>query len=111
MDLVGAIRGRYTDRQCPCAGGPSENGLTLPTEPIGNEGVLRIIAEHLRPGQRVFVRVTAPIKPRIESAKEVCERVLGAARFILLDQLGTAFAKIRAQVLGTTLASEKLGLR
>jgi 5-methyltetrahydropteroyltriglutamate--homocysteine methyltransferase len=90
--------------------------------------VLEIIRRHLLPHQRVFVGVIAPINPRIETAEEVRDRVLEAARFIPLDQLGTtddcgfapfcddesttrevAFAKIRARVEGTALASRVLG--
>jgi 5-methyltetrahydropteroyltriglutamate--homocysteine methyltransferase len=92
--------------------------------------VLQIIRDHLKPGQRIFVGVTAPIDPRIETAEQVCERVLEAAEYIPLDQLGTtddcgfapfcddrstsraiAFAKIRARVEGTRLAAERLGAR
>jgi 5-methyltetrahydropteroyltriglutamate--homocysteine methyltransferase len=91
--------------------------------------VLEMIRERLKPKQRVFVGVTAPIDPRVETPEEVCERVLEAARYIPVDQLGTtddcgfapfcddvsttrdkAFAKIRARVLGTKLAAEKLGV-
>lgn len=86
--------------------------------------VLGIIRQHLKPGQRAFVGVVAPIDPRIETAEEVCERVLEAAEFLPLGQLGTtddcgfapfcddesttrevAFAKIRARVEGTRMAS------
>ena len=91
--------------------------------------VLRIVAEHLRPEQAVFVGVTDPIDPRVETPDEVCERVLEAAEHIPVDRLGTtddcgfapfgddvstaretAFAKIRARVAGTELASRELGL-
>jgi 5-methyltetrahydropteroyltriglutamate--homocysteine methyltransferase len=90
--------------------------------------VLRIIREYLQPGQRVFVGVIAPIDPRIETAEEVRDRVLEAAQYIPVDQLGTtddcgfspfcddtstsrdtAFAKIRARVEGTALAAAALG--
>jgi 5-methyltetrahydropteroyltriglutamate--homocysteine methyltransferase len=90
--------------------------------------VLKIIRKYLKPNQRVFVGVTAPIDPRIETAEEVRDRVLEAAAYIPVDQLGTtddcgfapfcddtsttrdtAFAKIRARVLGTALASRELG--
>jgi 5-methyltetrahydropteroyltriglutamate--homocysteine methyltransferase len=90
--------------------------------------VLEIIREHLRPEQRIFVGVVAPIDPRIDTPEEVRDRVLEAARYIPLAQLGTtddcgyspfsddtsttrdlAFAKIRARVLGTELASQLLG--
>jgi len=89
--------------------------------------ILATIQRYLRPGQTVFVGVIAPIDPRIEKAEEVRDRVLEAARYIPVDQLGTtddcgfapfsddvsttrdtAFAKIRARVLGTALASESL---
>jgi len=90
--------------------------------------VLKIIRRYLKPGQTVFVGVVSPIDPRIETPEEVRDRVLEAAEFIPLAQLGstddcgfspfcddasttrdTAFAKIRARVLGTELASVALG--
>ncbi len=90
--------------------------------------VLRIIRDHLKPGQRVFVGVVAPIDPRIETAQEVRDRVIEAAEYIPVDQLGTtddcgfapfcddtstsrdtAFAKIRARVEGSALASRIIG--
>jgi 5-methyltetrahydropteroyltriglutamate--homocysteine methyltransferase len=91
--------------------------------------VLRIIRDHLKPDQRVFVGVVAPIDPHIDTPEEVRDRVLEAADYIPIAQLGTtddcgfspfsddtstsrdtAFAKIRARVLGTALASEILGV-
>jgi 5-methyltetrahydropteroyltriglutamate--homocysteine methyltransferase len=91
--------------------------------------VLGIIREHLRPGQRIFVGVVAPIDPNIETAQQVRDRVLQAAQYIPLEQLGTtddcgfapfcddtstsrevAFAKIRARVQGTALAARELGI-
>jgi methionine synthase II (cobalamin-independent) len=90
--------------------------------------VLGIIKANLRPGQRVFVGVTNPLDPRVETPAEVCNRVLEAAEFIPPAQLGTtddcgfspfgddtstaretAFAKIRARVEGTELAARQLG--
>jgi 5-methyltetrahydropteroyltriglutamate--homocysteine methyltransferase len=90
--------------------------------------VLEIIRKYLKPSQRVFVGVIAPIDPRVETADEVCERVLEASKHIPLHQLGTtddcgfapfcddtstsretAFAKIRARVLGTAFAAKRLG--
>src|SRR5688572_30244745 len=86
--------------------------------------VLRIIRDHLKPDQMVFVGVIDPTDPRIETPEEVCERVLRAVEYIPLAQLGTcddcgfapfcddttttretAFAKIRARVEGTMMAS------
>jgi 5-methyltetrahydropteroyltriglutamate--homocysteine methyltransferase len=92
--------------------------------------VLRIIRDHLKPDQRVFVGVVAPIDPHLDTPQEVRDRVLEAAEYIPIGQLGTtddcgfspfsddtstsrdtAFAKIRARVAGTALASEILGAR
>jgi 5-methyltetrahydropteroyltriglutamate--homocysteine methyltransferase len=90
--------------------------------------VLEIIRRHMRPEHRVFVGVISPIDPRIESPEEVRDRILEAARYIPVGQLGstddcgfspfsddtsttrdTAFAKIRARVAGTAMASVILG--
>jgi 5-methyltetrahydropteroyltriglutamate--homocysteine methyltransferase len=90
--------------------------------------VLETVRSNLRPGQTIFVGVTDPINPVIETPEQVRDRVLVAAEFIPLDQLGTtddcgfapfaddtstardtAFAKIRARVEGTQLAAEQLG--
>ena len=86
--------------------------------------VLKMIRQHLKRDQRVFVGVVAPIDPRIETPEIVRDRILEAAEYIPVDQLGTtddcgfspfcddrstlretAFAKIRARVHGTRLAS------
>jgi 5-methyltetrahydropteroyltriglutamate--homocysteine methyltransferase len=91
---------------------------------------LKTIRQYLRPDQRIFVGVVAPIDPHIETPEEVRDRVLEAAQYIPVEQLGTtddcgfspfcddtsttrekAFAKIRARVLGTALAAEALGVR
>jgi 5-methyltetrahydropteroyltriglutamate--homocysteine methyltransferase len=90
--------------------------------------VLKIIRTYLKPYQKVFVGVVSPIDPGIETAETVRDRTLEAAQYIPLEQLGTtddcgfspfsddmsttrdtAFAKIRARVLGTALAAEALG--
>ena len=90
--------------------------------------VLKIIRQYLKPHQRIFVGVVAPIAPHVETAEEVCARVLEAAQYIPIEQLGTtddcgfspfcddtsttrdiAFAKIRARVEGTALAAAALG--
>jgi 5-methyltetrahydropteroyltriglutamate--homocysteine methyltransferase len=89
--------------------------------------VLELIREHLRPGQRIFAGVVAPIDPHVETAEEVRDRILEAVEYIPLAQLGTtddcgfspfsddtsttrdtAFAKIAARVKGTALAAEAL---
>ena len=90
--------------------------------------VLKLIRRYLKPDQRVFVGVIAPIDPRVETALEVRDRVLEAAQYIPLEQLGTtddrgfapfcddrstsrevAFQKIAARVEGTRLAAHLLG--
>ena len=91
--------------------------------------VLQAVADNSQTGQKIFVGVTDPIDPRVESAEEVRDRVLEAARFIPLDRLGTtddcgfspfgddtstardtAFAKIQARIDGTRLAEAELGV-
>jgi 5-methyltetrahydropteroyltriglutamate--homocysteine methyltransferase len=90
--------------------------------------VLKVIRHYLKPDQRAFIGVVAPIDPRIEDPAEIRDRILEAADYIPIEQLGTtddcgfspfsddtstsrdtAFAKIRARVLGTALAAEILG--
>jgi methionine synthase II (cobalamin-independent) len=89
--------------------------------------VLGIIKERAKPDQKIFVGVIDPINPRVETPEEVRDRVLEAAEFIPLPQLGTtddcgfapfgddastgrdtAFAKISARVAGTKLAANVL---
>ncbi len=91
--------------------------------------VLKILGAHAKGGRRVFVGVTDPISPRVETAAEVRDRILEAARFIDPGDLGstddcgfspfgddvstsreTAFAKIRARVEGNAMASRELGV-
>jgi 5-methyltetrahydropteroyltriglutamate--homocysteine methyltransferase len=88
-----------------------------------------MIRTYMKPGQRVFVGVVAPIDPHIDTPAEVRERVLEAAEYIPVAQMGTtddcgfspfcddrsttrdkAFAKIQARVEGTALASAALGV-
>ena len=90
--------------------------------------VLRTIREYMKPGQLIFVGVVTPIDPHIDTPEEVRDRILVAAKYVPIEQLGTtddcgfspfsddtstsretAFAKIRARVLGTALASKSLG--
>jgi 5-methyltetrahydropteroyltriglutamate--homocysteine methyltransferase len=90
--------------------------------------VLKIIKENMRPDQRIFVGVINPIDPRVETPEEVRDRILEAAKYIPIEQLGstddcgfspfsddtstsrdTAFAKIRARIEGTALAEQAIG--
>ena len=92
------------------------------------ERVLKIIKQYLQPDQCAFVGVVSPIDPHVDTPEEVRDRVLEAAKYIPLEQLGTtddcgfspfsddtsttretAFAKIRARVEGTELAERILG--
>ncbi len=87
--------------------------------------VLKIISKHLKPDQKIFVGVVAPIDPRIDTPQDVRDRILEAAKYIPIEQLGTtddcgfapfsddtstsretAFAKIQARVEGTALAAD-----
>jgi 5-methyltetrahydropteroyltriglutamate--homocysteine methyltransferase len=87
------------------------------------------IARNLKPHHKVFVGVTDVNSPEIESPEVVRDRVLAAAKYIPVAQLGTtddcgfspfaddagtsreiAFAKIKARVEGTKLAEAALGL-
>ena len=51
--------------------------------------VLKIIRDYLTPGQRMFIGVVSPIDPRVETPEEIRDRVLEAARYIPVEQLGT----------------------
>ena len=89
--------------------------------------ILQFIRDTVQPHQRVFVGVIDPIDARLETPDEVCSRVIKAAEYIPLDQLGTtddcgfapflddastardlAFSKITSRVRGTALAAERL---
>jgi len=100
--------------------------LQLASEPDRIK-VLKIIKKHLKPHQSVFIGVTDVNNSVIESAEQVRDRILEAAEYIPLNQLGTtddcgfspfcddksttretAFAKIKARIDGTKLAEETL---
>jgi 5-methyltetrahydropteroyltriglutamate--homocysteine methyltransferase len=91
--------------------------------------VLKMVREHRRSDQRIFVGVIDVLERRVETPEEVRDCVIKAAAYIPLDQLGTtddcgfapfgddtsrsrdtAFAKIRARVAGTQLAASLLGV-
>lgn len=88
---------------------------------------LKIISENLRPNQRIYVGVIDVVNEKVESAELVRDRVLKAAKYIPVEQLGTtddcgfspfcddvatsrdtAFAKIAARIQGTQLAYNHL---
>jgi len=89
---------------------------------------LQSIKDSRKSGQRVFVGVIDPIDMAVESPETVRDRLLEAADYIPVSDLGStddcgfspfgddvstareiAFAKIKARVEGTALAAEKLG--
>lgn len=93
------------------------------------EKSLKIIADHLRPECRVYIGVIDVNNEHVETEQTVCDRLLLAAEYIPVSQLGstddcgfspfsddvatsrdTAFAKIAARVRGTQLAATKLGV-
>jgi 5-methyltetrahydropteroyltriglutamate--homocysteine methyltransferase len=91
--------------------------------------VLGAIRPMLKPGQILFVGVTDPIDPKVETPEVVRDRVLEAARLIPFESLGvtddcgfapfaddvstsreTAFAKMKSRVVGTEMAEKELGV-
>jgi 5-methyltetrahydropteroyltriglutamate--homocysteine methyltransferase len=91
--------------------------------------VFEVIKQHAKTDQRVFIGVIDPINPQVETPEIVRDRVLEAAEYLDPHRLGTcddcgfspfgddsstareiAFAKIRARVVGTELASKQLRL-
>jgi 5-methyltetrahydropteroyltriglutamate--homocysteine methyltransferase len=91
------------------------------------KSVLRVISNLLKPGQIIFVGVTDPIHPGVETPETVRNRVIEAAEFIPGGSLGTtddcgfspfaddtstsrdiAFAKIKSRVEGTAMAERIL---
>jgi len=100
--------------------------LQLASEP-DRVKVLKIIKQYLKPNQTVFIGVIDVLNPVIETRETVRDRVLEAAEYIPIQQLGTtddcgfspfcddvstkretAFAKIKARIEGTKLAEQQL---
>jgi 5-methyltetrahydropteroyltriglutamate--homocysteine methyltransferase len=89
--------------------------------------ILKCIQKHMKSNQRIFIGVVDPVNPKIETPEIVRDRVLEAAQFIPLNQLGTTddcgyspfaddtstprevcYEKIRARIEGTKLAEQIL---
>jgi len=102
--------------------------VQLASEP-DRKKVLAMLGRLVKPGQTVFVGVTDPIRPQVETPEQVRDRVMEAAEFIPVQSLGTtddcgfspfaddtstsrevAFAKIRNRVEGTRMASVALNV-
>ncbi|CAF1177818.1 unnamed protein product [Adineta steineri] len=92
--------------------------------------ILAVIRTYIQPHQRVFIGVINPTDARVETAEQVCDRILEAVRFIPIEQLGTTddcgyapfaddetttrakcYDKIRARVDGTRMAERILNTR
>lgn len=100
--------------------------LQLASEP-DHIKILKAIKQHLKPHQMAFIGVTDVINPTIETAEAIRDRIIEAAQYIPIHQLGTtddcgfapfcddksttretAFAKIKARIEGTKLAENEL---
>jgi len=101
--------------------------LQMASEPDSKRS-LGIVRDLVKPNHTVFIGVIDPIDPAIETPAQVRDRVLEAASFLPIEQLGTtddcgfspfaddtstaretAFSKIKARVEGTELAARVLG--
>jgi methionine synthase II (cobalamin-independent) len=88
---------------------------------------LKIIRQYVQPDQMIFVGVIDPISPAVETPEQVRDRILLAAEYLSMSQLGStddcgfspfaddtstsrdiAFEKIRVRVAGTKLAAQRL---
>jgi 5-methyltetrahydropteroyltriglutamate--homocysteine methyltransferase len=102
--------------------------LQMASEP-DKKRILQLIGRLHKPHHTIFVGVIDPINPVVETAAQVRDRVLEAASFLPVAQMGTtddcgfapfaddtstgrdiAFSKIRARVEGTELAARALGV-
>jgi 5-methyltetrahydropteroyltriglutamate--homocysteine methyltransferase len=100
--------------------------LQLASEP-DRVKVLMMIKQYIKPNQTVFIGVIDVLNPVVETKTIVRDRILEAAQYIPLHQLGTtddcgfspfcddvstkretAFAKIKARVEGTIMAEQIL---
>ena len=88
---------------------------------------LKAIKDNSKADQKIFLGVIDVLNPRVETPQEVCDLLVEASEYIPASRLGstddcgfspfaddkstareTAFAKIKARVEGTTLASKKI---
>ena len=102
--------------------------LQMASEPE-RKRILRRVSQLLKPNHTIFIGVIDPIDPMIETSAQVRDRVLEAASFLPIPQLGTtddcgfapfaddtstareiAFSKIQARVEGTEMAARELGV-
>jgi 5-methyltetrahydropteroyltriglutamate--homocysteine methyltransferase len=102
--------------------------LQLASEPE-RKPILGLLSQLIRPHHLVFVGVINPITATVETPAQVRDRVLEAAAYLPIEQLGTtddcgfspfaddtstardiAFKKIQARVEGTQIAAKEIGL-
>ncbi|CAF1120675.1 unnamed protein product [Rotaria sordida] len=102
--------------------------LQMTTE-LDPDSILSLIGKLIKPHHRVFIGVINPRDLHVETSEIVRDRVLTAAKYIPIEQLGTTddcgfspyndnelitrekcYEKIRARVEGTKLAEEILNL-
>ena len=100
--------------------------LQMASEP-DKKRILQLVSQLTSPQHLVFIGVIDPINPVVETAVQVRDRILEAASFLPVKQLGTtddcgfapfaddtstardtAFQKIQARVEGTALAAREL---
>ena len=100
--------------------------LQMASEP-DKKRILQLVSQLTSPQHFVFIGVIDPINPVVETAVQVRDRILEAASFLPVKQLGTtddcgfapfaddtstardtAFQKIQARVEGTALAAREL---
>ena len=92
--------------------------------------VLKCIEKHLKPKHRIFIGVTNPNSPEVETPEFIRDQILEASKFIPLEQLGTTddcgfspfaddtstprgicYKKIQSRIQGTRLAEIILNQR
>ena len=102
--------------------------LQLASEPE-RKPILGLLSQLIRPHHLVFVGVINPITATVETPAQVRDRVIEAAAYLPIEQLGTtddcgfspfaddtstardiAFKKIQARVEGTQIAAKEIGL-
>jgi methionine synthase II (cobalamin-independent) len=131
LELIEAIT-KAGDHADPELGPPYEAAIRDAIEKFkatgSRERVLKTLRQYPKPNGRAFVGVVSPIDLLVDAPEEVRDRVLEAAKYIPIEQLGTtddcgfspfsddtsttretAFAEIRARVKATGLAEGIVG--
>ena len=123
----GAVSSRSAKVSSSPAAGMAKDVLQMASE-SDKRRLYPMIKQLANAKQLIFIGVIDPIHPTVETAAQVRDRILEAASFLPVEQLGTtddcgfapfaddistardtAFKKIQARVEGTELASRELG--